>query len=260
MQHLADDILYAYDDGALAADEHRAAASHLRDCTRCRSRLERAHAVKHALHTQLSQARAPQALRASIRGRIAAQAASRAPRPAPARSWFRVAAPGAAASILVAALFFLAVRYMQPASLLAQLAQAHAEVSQDPMPLQVRGDSSAVGVWFARSLRLQTDIPAIAGMPLVGGRLAQIEGRPAAQVVYQQAGGATMSLMIWRGSEPLTEFTSQTYEGGRFYVGTRGAETIVIWPVGDVRYACVSAAPADIVRDMAGKVRHGVGG
>lgn len=254
-QHLTDDVLYGFDDGTLAAAERQDAARHLRGCAQCRGRLESTHGVKQTLHTQLRQARAPSTLRATLRGRLATQTAAPGVG-ALGGFWPRAATLGMGALVLVAALLAIARGYGQTPSLLAELAHAHASLASEAPALQVRGDNAAVSGWFGSKLGRPSDVPDIEGLQLQGGRLDQIEGADAMHLVYQQANGAPMSLLVWSGTAPLSEFTAQPYEGGSFYVGTQGAETVVVWPVRDVRYACVSAAPAEVVLDMAGKLRR----
>ena len=259
MQHLPDELLYSYADEILPEAERQEATRHLRACALCQTRLARSRAVTRALKTQLGQELAPPALRASLRSLAAAPDNPRAGARNVPRARLGAAALGLGVVALMAAFFVFARGAGQSPALLGQLVEAHAQFARDAAPLQVRGDSGAIRDWFAPVLHEQIMVPDIAGLKLEGGRIDRIEGQPAANLVYRQDDAATMSLLVWRGSAPLTEFASQAYERGIFYVGAQDGQTVIIWPVGDVRYACVSAEPAERVLDMAGKVRRSIG-
>jgi anti-sigma factor RsiW len=259
MQHLPDEVLYGYADEILPEAERKEATRHLRACALCQARLARSRALTRALKAQLGQAHAPTALRTSIRSRVEAPDNPRAAERTLPRARLGALVLGLGFVTLMLAVVVFARRAGQPPTLLGELAAAHAQLAQDPALVQVRGDAGAISAWFAPVLHEQITAPDIQGLQLVGGRLDQIEGQPAANLVYRQDDGATMSLLVWRGSAPLSEFASQTYERGRFYVGAQDGQTVIIWPVDDVRYACVSAESAERVLDMAGRVRRSLG-
>ena len=143
-------------------------------------------------------------------------------------------------------------------SLLAQLSGSHARMAQDPALIQKQGEPAAVADWFQSTLQQKIHIPALSGLQVSGGRIDSIEGVPAAHVLYQQNGSQAMSLLVWRGAGSLEAFTSQVYEGNQVYVGREGTTTVVLWPVGDLRYACVGAEPPDQMLELASHVWRNV--
>jgi anti-sigma factor RsiW len=266
LQHPASETLYAYDDGGLPEAERRGVERHLSGCAWCRERLAHASELPRALKTRYGHEGAPAPLRAAVRAQIQ-------PRPdTPSRRGGTDVRTGArriplGAAIAAAAVFamllagvFVLGRGLIPGepSLLAQLSGLHARMAQDPALIQKQGEPAAVAAWFQSTLQQKIHIPALSGLQLSGGRIDSIEGVPAAHVLYQQNGSQAMSLLVWRGAGSLEAFTSQVYEGNPVYVGRAGTTTVVLWPVGDLRYACVGAEPPDQMLELASHVWRNV--
>ena len=256
LNHLPSETLYDYGDGVLPEAERYDVDKHLAVCPLCRSRLARSRALPQALKAQLGHDRAPLALRSSIRARISgSQPGPRLVR-FPSLSLSLMGA-GIGIGVLMVVVLFVSMRpHGEPPPLLGQLAEIHARLAQDPRQLQVRGAATAVSEWFQQNLQQQIRVPVVEGFQLLGGRLEQIEGLPAAHLLYQQDDSSTLSLLVWQGTEPLTQLASQEYESGRFYTGSLAGESVVIWPVGNMRYACVSSDAPERLLDVAGKVRR----
>ena len=63
-----------------------------------------------------------------------------------------------------------------------------------------------------------------------------------------------MSLLIWRGAISTGTMVPRELNGGHFYVGVQGTETVVLWQDRDLNYACVAQAAPEALLDLAARV------
>lgn len=234
-------------DGVLPPAERAQLEAHLAACAACRQELRRWTALKRALREQLGQERAPASLRAAVAEQL------RAGRRAHARGlpWFgRTFAVGLAAVLLIVAIGMALFPRSAP-SILGELGAAHARIVADPRDVGIRGDRESVASWARRQLGQPVAIPASVALALSGARAETIAGRPAAHLVYTRSRASSLSLVIWRGSTPDASLARRKYEQKTFYVGQSGRQSVVLWPAGDLIYACVSETGTDDLLDIA---------
>ena len=110
-------------------------------------------------------------------------------------------------------------------------------------------DRHTVKPWFAGKLDFSppvTDL-ATAGYPLAGGRMEQLDGRPAAALVFQHRLHA-INLFIWPASNgPL----------GVWHSAQQGYN-LESWSQGGLNYMAVSEIPADELTDFITQFRRSI--
>ena len=254
--HLTRERLYAYSDGLLPAAERRAAERHLAACVACRQQLTQSKQIVRALKAQRGQERASQALYATIRQQIGAQ---EAPAAGDSLSFSRGLALASALIVLVLVLtitYGIAQQSTNARRLLAQLAINHEQLAQDSRPLQMQGDAATLSAWLADAMHESIRVRAPEPWTLMGARMETMDGRATAHILYRQLTTGTMSLFIWRGPIATGALEQRQEDSGLYIIGTHDAETIVLWPDGDLNYACVGAAPPETVLVLAAQIRQ----
>ncbi len=111
------------------------------------------------------------------------------------------AIPAAAALMLVMMLpvFTIAPASSAPASVAVQAADWH----HGDLPLEIEhSDPAKVSDWFANKVKFPVRLPSFAGVDakLLGGRLAQVQDRRAALVLYELEDGSHLSVMMFDGA------------------------------------------------------------
>lgn len=247
--HLSHEKLYAYDDGVLLPVERRAVERHLAACALCRARLAYSAAVVRTLKRQLGSDRAPRSLRTAMRMPIGEHDARRVSESLPpVRVLALVSIFGV---LLLAAVLAVASRPSSAPLLVAQLVEGHRQLARETERVQVQGDAAALGTWLEAQLHEPTALPTPDGFNILGGRMENIDGQMVAHMLYSQANAAAMSLFVWRGAVSTANMESRELDEGRFYVGSEGAETVVLWRDHDLNYACVGEAAPDAMLDLA---------
>jgi anti-sigma factor (TIGR02949 family) len=173
--------LDSYADGELAAPDRDALESHLRACSACSNAVVERQGLKRAVRLAGHRYSAPEDLRAKVRAQIRPERRSR---PWTAWSWAAVAA------VLVIALLGGAIwRYQQHgAAMLREVADLHASNLASANPVEVvSSDRHTVKPWFQGKLPFTFDLPDLQGsdFKLIGGRVAFVEGMPAAHLLFQ---------------------------------------------------------------------------
>lgn len=246
--HLSHEKLYAYDDGVLPAVERRAVERHLATCATCRARLAHSAAVLRTLKRQLGSDRAPPSLRTAIRRQIGEHDARRG-----SGLWSpaHVLALASIFGVILLAAIVAVASVPSRAPLVAQLAEGHRQLAQGPERVDVQGDAAALSTWLGAQMHEPIALPTTEGFSITGGRMETIDGQMAAHVLYRQETAATMSLFVWRGAISTGNMESRELNGAHFYVGSQGAQTVVLWLDHDLNYACVGDAAPDAMLDLA---------
>lgn len=105
--------------------------------------------------------------------------------------------------------------------------------------------------WFAATLGGRVGVPAITGAELVGGRVAVIEGRPAAVVLYRMHGDPVTYLALRDG-----DGGGETLSAERIMMAEAGDVQVALWrEAGGVR-AIAAAMPPDDVMAVAMECRQ----
>ncbi len=142
-----------------------------------------------------------------------------------------------------------------PLDLPAELVAPHNLFARDETLLEARGDPSTVGAWLSTRVGFRVSVPALADFDLAGGRLVTVDGRPAAQLVYErEATHEYVSLLYFNtGRDGLPGL----HPTDGFAVGQQGDVTVVAWTGTGPDTALIAARPAtDLLRlatDLAGR-------
>ncbi len=189
-------LVEADTDGELDLVRHLDRAEHLRTCAACAGRAEAARARQAALRERLTRHPAPPALAARIRQSLPA-----APAPRRAARWdpWRLAAQAAALAACLALGFILGTGRARTVRLAEEAVADHVRsLMADHLTDVASTDQHTVKPWFAGKLPFSPPVTDLAagGFPLIGGRLDEIAGQPAAALVYRRRQHA-INLLVW---------------------------------------------------------------
>lgn len=248
-------LLDADADNELELIRHLELADHLRGCADCRAHAEAAQARRAALRNALPRFTAPSHLAGKIRAALAAEGMP-TDTPAQARRFsfpgVLVSTVGLAAAITLALLggFAWGQARARAGLLATEAVNDHIRSLQaDHLTDIASTDRHTVKPWFAGKLDFSppvTDL-ATAGYPLAGGRMEQLDGRPAAALVFQHRLHA-INLFIWPASNgPL----------GVWHSAQQGYN-LESWSQGGLNYMAVSEIPADELTDFITQFRRSI--
>jgi anti-sigma factor RsiW len=233
------DAVNAYLDEELLPDEQADVREHLASCADCRHEHEVLLATTTSLKEGLVRHRAPDVLKARIRGALAetdtGDTAERSRRDW--RSpWARFAAAGVLIAIASSALTFTAMR--QPSSTRSTESEVLASHIRSLMPGHLvdiaSTDQHNVKPWFNGRLDLSPTVPRLdsLGFPLIGGRIDYVGGRPVAAVVYGRR-QHLINVFSWPAVKSSALATNAMTEKGYHLVHWR-REGIELWAVSDL--------------------------
>lgn len=210
----------SYVDGELAGRDRVTFERHLVDCESCRAAARLAGRMKAAVRGHLPRRAVPAMVEQRIRVALAAQPS--APPRWPLWTWPRLL-PAMAAMGLVAA---IAVKVRHTASPVLEQAR---QTYQAELPLDIAGsDCGSVSSWFRGRVDFPVHPPRMpAQMTCQGGRLVNVETRPAAYLVYQDPRGHRVAVLMFDAESSPIEAPHRRVVGGReiFYRGGPGIST-----------------------------------
>ncbi len=229
--------LEPYVDSELSADELTNVEQHLRVCPSCaadalgRLQMKR---ITQAAGTRYSPT--PQfrlRLEESIKPKRKLRLLS---------GWSPQFAALAAVIVLVVGLATLSIRHSQREQSLTELADLHVSTLASANPVDVIStDRHTVKPWFAGKLPFTFNLPDLQDSPfkLVGGRVAYVEHRPGAQLLFEVR------------KHQLSVFIFQDHATVPFSTGFANARLLAFnietWTEAGLRYAVISdAGPADV--------------
>jgi anti-sigma factor (TIGR02949 family) len=223
----AKELLDAYLDRELDADDTAVVAGHLESCGTCRQHLDQREALSRLLQ-RLPYHQAPATLRTRV-GRTRSSASARQH----VRAWM-----AAAATIALAAGSVLGWQRWQAATATSALANAlvarHVESLAGPQLIAVpSSDQHTVKPWFQGKLDFSPPVPDLtqAGFVLAGGRVDRIDGRAAAALVYRRR-LHIINVFIWPASDNARATDARTVRG--FHERHWMRHGMSIWAVSDV--------------------------
>jgi anti-sigma factor RsiW len=231
----AQNLINGYVDGELDLVRNVEIERHLQGCALCTQSYKNQQLLRNEIKTGSFYFKAPADLQTRIQLslRKAAKAEGRAwvlP-----KWWLNIAAPMAAAAVMVLALVpFL--RGPSTDELLArEVVSSHVRSLMATHLADVASsDRHTVKPWFAGKLNFSPPVEDLAkqGFPLVGGRLDYLENRPVAALVYQRQ-KHFINLFIWpagSGSDVRTKMVSR--QGYNLTYWTKSGMTY--WAVSDL--------------------------
>jgi anti-sigma factor RsiW len=240
-------------DGSLAADARWKVAAHLDECAVCRKQVATQARLRGLVRERLAAVESPPGLSARLSAALAAEVM--APHPVARRPRFplpirlvAVLGPTLAALWLVVAVAIPATR--SGSDLMSELIATHTLFAHDESLFDVAGDAPAVSAWFRDAAGLHVSAPQIDQYTLVGGRLIALDGRAAAQLVYEgKPEGVYLSLLQFKQAG-LSLGPLELSNG--VALGQEGPTSSVIWTAGEDHIALIGTAPVDELRRLAG--------
>jgi anti-sigma factor RsiW len=229
------DSIDARVDGELTADEAREVDQHLATCPACAAEYASVASTHRLLAENLMRYRAPDVLKARIRGALTESADVSAPRPTPrpTPAWWRSLAAGVVIAAASSALTFAAMRGGPNAAVADELLASHLR-SLQPGHLTdvVSTNQHNVKPWFNGRVDVSPSVPNLdsLGFPLIGGRTDYVRGRSVPVVVYARR-QHLINVYVW----PTTDDTRSPP-----HPSSRNGYHFVVWRAGGLEYHAVS--------------------
>ena len=236
--HETQEILHGYLDGELDLVRSLAVEQHLKECANCSRSYAELHSLHRALAGNAPYFHAPKTLPERVQRALC----QFKPQGVPARQkqvpwtwpWRNWLVPLAATALLVfVALPLLSGRSRQN-TLAEEILSAHVRsLMVDHKPDVASSDQHTVKPWFEGKLDFAPPVTDLAerGVPLVGGRLDYVQGRPVAALVYQHR-KHYINLFIWPEAGQSRSLSARTLQGYNLIRWT--ASGMSFWAVSDL--------------------------
>jgi anti-sigma factor RsiW len=233
------DLLHAYLDGELDPARGAQVEGHLAYCPACARSCAELKALSGALRSLVLPLAVPAGLRAAVLSSLGPVGAPPVRWPQWARSTLPLAA---SVACLLSAALLAAWQLLTPAAapqrpVMQEAIASHVRSLAGDSSLEVQATSGKVlQQWFGERMSFRPIIPdpPEAGDALVGGHMANLDGQPAAAVVYRR-GSHRITLLTWprtSGIVPLGPLVEQ-----------RAAYSVAHWVQGSMVYWVVSDLP-----------------
>jgi anti-sigma factor RsiW len=241
-----------YVDGELGVEDALAALAHAVQCTQCQARAEQERRFRLLLRRQPREVAS-----VALRRQIVAQGRWKQRRRRAGRLWIAAGELALAASVVLA-LVLPGVR--APASLVPQLIGAHIAYAQLTRPAELASEDRAqLEAWFLARARLHVVAPdySSAGIRLIGGRIAELNERCIAYVLYEK-GHTLLSVFIvppGEGDGALTG-TRVSYRGRQYITGEHHGYRTVSWADAGTVLELVSTLDDSTLLECADRLRE----
>jgi len=231
----AQNLINGYVDGELDLVRNMETDRHLKECALCTQHYKNHQVLRDQIKDGALYFKAPANLERQIQAslRKGAKAAGR-PRPLP-KWWFNIAAPMAAAAVVVLALVpFL--RGPSANDLLArEVVSSHVRSLMAGHLEEVpSSDQHTVKPWFAGKLNFSPPVEDLVqqGFPLLGGRLDYLDDKPVAALIYRR-NKHFINLFIWpSGSDSNVKTKAMSRQGYNLFHWTQSGMTY--WVASDL--------------------------
>ena len=208
-------FIRAYVDGELAGPEREVYERHLAGCERSRGIIRFEGRFKAAVRGHLPRRQVPSALEQRIRVAVAEH-------PIAPRRWPWLAYPRLVPALAVVGVLVVAAGTMRGRRSVV-LDQAR-RTYQTELPMDVKGpDCTSVASWFRGRVDFPVHAPNLPGhITCEGGRLVNVEDRPAAYLVYQDAGGHRVSVLVFdpETAAPIDAPSHRVVDGREIFYGS----------------------------------------
>jgi anti-sigma factor RsiW len=250
-------LIHPYLDGELDAAHTVEVDRHVSGCADCSQTADRFRAVVHATSAPALRYSAPLDLAARIHASLAPHSLPAAP---PRTFHWRPLA--LAASLLAVSLFgidwYRAAGQSADDRLAAELVDDHVRSLMADHLLDVASsDKHTVRPWFTGKLDFAPSVPDLKdhGIPLIGGRLDVLAGRPVAALIYQH-GKHTVNVFVRPvASSADAAPESATESRGEPKILNRQGFNIASWSDSGFDYSAISDLNADELREFASLLR-----
>ena len=182
-------LLDAYLDGELDAMRSSEIEDHLHGCPSCSQSCDENQTIRRALKTESIYFKAPVDLRKRVRSAVRQAAKAEEPTRWFSLSWFRMAAPMAAAALVLMVLLPFTHGPSSDDRLIDEAIANHVRsLMADHLADVASTDEHTVKPWFNGKLDFSPPVSDLAkeGFPLIGGRLDYLDSRPVAALVYRR--------------------------------------------------------------------------
>lgn len=231
----AQTLLDAYVDGELDPLRNLEIEEHLHGCARCSQSYGDRQIIRGGLKTESLYFKAPADLQKRIQRSVRQAAKAEAPSHWPSWPWFKIAAPVAAAALVV---LMLVPYYRGPSSdelLTDEVVAGHIRSLMVNHLADVPStDEHTVKPWFNGKLDFSPPVTDLAkqGFPLVGGRLDYLNNRPVAALVYRRD-KHVINVFVWpSGNSAQTGGPIKTQQG--YHVIRWTSSGMNFWVVSDL--------------------------
>jgi len=234
----AQNLINGYVDGELDLVGNLEIEQHIQGCSLCTQGYKKHQVLRNAIKAGSLYFKAPADLRRRIQLSLRKAAKAEAGRRMLPKWWFNIAAPMAAAAVILLAL----VPFLRGPSaddlLAGEVISSHVRSLMASHLADVSSsDQHTVKPWFAGKLNFSPPVEDLAkqGFPLIGGRLDYLEDRPVAALIYQRQ-KHFINLFIWpSGSDSDVETKTVLRQGYNLFHWTRSGMTF--WAVSDLNNA-----------------------
>ncbi|MBV9834183.1 MAG: anti-sigma factor [Alphaproteobacteria bacterium] len=238
----ARDLLEAYHDGELGAEDCARVEAHLQGCAACARELASLRALSDRVRG-LGRQPVPDGLAT----RITSLVAQSAPVPTNQRPWARMAASHLAAALLGAgAVALVASATLRDPAPMNDLVTAHVRgLALEDFGSVRSGNPHAIKPWFAGKLAFSPRVSDLAddGFPLLSGRVDYVAGKPAAALIYG------------RRQHRITVFIAPAGSTAAAVNGQLQGYNVESWQADGLRYEAVSDLNRDELTNFAALLR-----
>ena len=234
----AQNLINGYVDGELDLIRNLEIERHIQDCALCTQDYKNHQVLSNAIKTGSLYFKAPADLRRRIQLSLRKAAKAEAGRRMLPKWWFNIAAPMAAAAVILLAL----VPFLRGPSaddlLAGEVISSHVRSLMATHLADVpSSDQHTVKPWFAGKLNFSPPVEDLArqGFPLIGGRLDYVDNRPVAALIYQRQ-KHFINLFIWpSGSDSDVGTKTVSRQGYNLFYWTKSGMTY--WAASDLNSA-----------------------
>ena len=251
--HEATALLPAYSDGELDPAQSAAIEKHVLGCTDCAVRRDELASLRSRIHSEVPYYKAPPALHARVKAALA-RATDTLPPARPARDrwhWLTAGAlAGSAATVFAWFVGSAVLEWQVGTDLVAETVANHARATLGNRLLDVASsDRHTVKPWLSARLDYSPPVQDFSadGLPLAGGRLDYLDGRPVAALVYKYREHTIDVFVRPVGTgKPSSAPTSATVRG--FNVARATGAGMEWWGVSDVSADVLASLVARLSR------------
>jgi anti-sigma factor RsiW len=216
------------------------ARRHVQECVECRQFFDE----WKLLHSRLKEIAVREAAPLEVRQRLfAAIAEARTNDRRNSRRLWMVAGGIAAVALLASPLFLRRVHQQPLESFAAAVAADHGQWLHGGEI--TTGAESEVSRWIATKVPYAVDVPVFPGGRLIGGRIARIDGRQAAVMLYDIDGQPMSYFVVQRDGTRRAERTQ------RLIHATAEGYQLVMWDEPGLLHVLVSRAPTAVLDQLA---------